>query len=74
METDVGRLKILVQYIGDVTLDQINMDLLEEKFISLRINEIKTRTMNHYLKIVSQILKLAAGKWRNDLVVSCSSY
>lgn len=64
--SDAGRLKLLVDYIGNLTLDNIHMGMMQ-KFIDDRYKSgIKTRTINHGLKIIRRILNLASTEWIDD--------
>ena len=66
LRDDKGRLKILDKFIGELTLDAIHMGVLAA-FIEARKQEgVKSRTINHGLKIVRRILNLAATEWFDD--------
>ncbi|EKE01125.1 MAG: hypothetical protein ACD_21C00208G0001, partial [uncultured bacterium] len=63
IDSDVGRLKELDKYIGDLYIDSIHIGTLRP-FIEARKNDgRKTQTINHCLQLVRRILNLAAGEW-----------
>jgi hypothetical protein len=58
IDSDAGRLRVLVQYIGKMPLDSLHMGNLQP-FIEGRFkDQVKTRTINHGLKIVRRICNL----------------
>ncbi len=63
---DVGRLKLLVQYIGNLNLDAIHMGALQSFIEARKIHGVKTRTINHALKVTRRILNLAATEWLDE--------
>ena len=63
---DAGRLRVLVQYIGKMPLDSIHMGTLQPFIDGRRKEELKTRTINHGLKIVRRITNLAATEWLDE--------
>lgn len=66
INSDLGRLKILMPYIGDLFLDAIHGGTLLP-FIEERQKEgRKNRTINHGLKIVRRILNLATSEWMDE--------
>jgi hypothetical protein len=66
LRSDAGRLKLLVEYIGNMTLESIHIGSLQA-FIDRRRKEgVKTRTINHGLKIVRRILNLATNEWMDE--------
>lgn len=66
IDSDAGRLRVLVEYIGKMPLDSIHMGILQP-FIEGRIkDQVKTRTINHGLKIVRRICNLAATEWIDE--------
>ncbi len=66
IRSDVGRLKVLVEYIGTMSLASIHMGSLQAFIEGRRRNKIKTRTINHGLQIVRRILNLAASEWMDE--------
>lgn len=64
--SDVGRLKVLDQYIGELALDTIHMGALEQFIAGRRKEGVKTRTINHGLKVVRRILNLCATEWLDE--------
>lgn len=63
---DAGRLRNLVQYIGKLPLDAIHMGTLQPFIDGRRTDGVKTRTINHGLKIVRRIANLAATEWIDE--------
>lgn len=66
LSSDAGRLKVLMQYIGNLSLDSIHMGALQPFIDARKQNGIKTRTINHGLKVVRRILNLAASEWIDE--------
>ena len=64
--SDAGRLKVLIKYIGDLSLDSIHMGSLQSFIDGRRKEGRKTRTINHGLQVVRHILNLAAGEWIDE--------
>ncbi len=64
--SDAGRLRELVKYIGDISLDAIHMGSLQAFIDGRRRDNVKTRIINHGLKIVRRILNLAASEWVDE--------
>lgn len=65
LSADAGRLRELIKYIGRNTLESIHMGSLQS-FINGRRREVKTRTINHGLKVVRRILNLASTEWIDE--------
>lgn len=63
---DAGRLKLLVTYIGDLTLESIHMGSLQAFIEGRRKDGVKTRTINHGLQVVRRILNLASSEWIDE--------
>ena len=63
---DAGRLKVLVEYIGDLSLESIHMGALQSFIEGRRRDGVKTRTINHGLVVVRRILNLAANEWMDE--------
>jgi integrase len=66
IQDDAGRLKVLVDYIGDLPLETIHMGAMQKFVEARRQSGIKTRTINHGLQIVRHILNLAASEWVDE--------
>ncbi|HCU5990586.1 TPA: site-specific integrase [Legionella pneumophila] len=66
IDSDAGRLRVLVQYIGKMPLDSIHMGTLQPFIDGRRQDQVKTRTINHGLKIVRRICNLAATEWIDE--------
>ena len=66
LRSDAGRLRELVKYIGDMPIESIHMGSLQGFIDGRRRGSIKTRTINHGLKIVRRILNLAATEWMDE--------
>ncbi|GAB4394052.1 MAG: site-specific integrase [Gammaproteobacteria bacterium] len=66
INADAGRLKVLMEYIGNLTLNTIHMGTLQSFINGRRQQGIKTRTINHGLQVVRRILNLAAGEWMDE--------
>jgi integrase len=66
LNSDAGRLRKLVKYIGDLSIESIHMGSLQVFIDGRRREEVKTRTINHGLKIVRRILNLAASEWMDE--------
>lgn len=63
---DAGRLKLLVDVLGDTPLDVVHIGCLDSYIALRRQQGVKTRTINHGLKIVRRILNLAASEWVDE--------
>jgi len=63
---DAGRLKVIVQYIGKLSLESIHMGSLQTFMDERRKQGLKTRTINHGLKIIRRILNLASSEWIDE--------
>jgi integrase len=66
LSSDAGRLKQLLSYIGMTTLDSIHIGSLQTFINGRRKEGVKTRTINHGLKVVRRILNLAANEWMDE--------
>jgi Site-specific recombinase XerD len=66
LKDDVGRLKILDQYIGDLALESVHMGSLQPYIAARRKEGVKIRTINHGLQITRHILNLASGEWMDE--------
>lgn len=66
LRDDAGRLKVLDKYIGDLPLESVHMGTLQAFIEQRRQDGLKTRTINHGLKIVRRILNLASTEWMDE--------
>ncbi len=66
LRDDIGRLKGLLPWIGDVPLDKIHMGILQF-WISQRQSQGRANgTINHGLQLIRRIVNLAASEWIDD--------
>lgn len=66
LHSDIGRLKLLMPWIGTVHIDKLHTGTLQP-WIDHRRNEgAATGTINHGLKVISRILNLAAAEWVDE--------
>lgn len=66
LESDIGRLKPLMPWIGEIPLDRIHTGVLQPWIEFRREGGIKTGTINHGLKVVRRILNLASTEWIDE--------
>lgn len=66
LRDDAGRLRELVKYLGDKSLDTINMGALQPFIEGRRKDGVSTRTINHGLQVTRHILNLATSEWMDD--------
>ena len=66
LNRDIGLLKQLMPFIGDLPLHRIHRGTLEPYVDSKRKEEKKPGTINHGLKIVRRILNLAENEWMDE--------
>ncbi len=66
IQDDAGRLKLLVEHIGDLSLETIHMGSMKTFVDARRKSGVKTRTINHGLQVVRRILNLAASEWIDE--------
>jgi len=66
IQDDAGRLKLLVEHIGDLSLETIHMGSMQTFVDARRKSGVKTRTINHGLQVVRRILNLAASEWIDE--------
>ncbi len=66
LKDDIGRLKNLMPWIGEVTLDKVHMGTLQPWVDHRREQGVKAATINHGLKVVRRILNLAATEWMEE--------
>jgi integrase len=66
LDNDIGLLKQLMPWIGAVTLNHLHRGTLKP-WVEHRLKEkVSNGTINHGLKVVRQILNLAAGEWMDE--------
>lgn len=63
---DAGRLRELVKYIGDMSLESIHVGALQPFIEGRRKDGVSTRTINHGLQVVRRILNLASSEWMDE--------
>ncbi len=66
IDDDAGRLRELVKYIGDLSLESIHIGSLQPFIEGRRKDGVSTRTINHGLKVVRRILNLASSEWMDE--------
>lgn len=66
IKDDADRLKMLDKFIGDLALELVHMGSLQTYIEARRKEGVKTRTINHGLKVVRRILNLAADEWMDE--------
>jgi hypothetical protein len=66
LDSDIGRLKSLMAWIGEMPLERIHTGTLQPWLNYRRDGGAKTGTINHGLKVVRRILNLAATEWFDE--------
>ncbi len=66
IEQDVGHLKQLIPWIGDVPLNRLHIGVLQPWIEHRRKEGVAVGTINHGLKITRRILNLAASEWMDE--------
>ena len=66
IDDDAGRLREVVKYIGDLSLETIHIGSLQSFIEGRRKDGVSTRTINHGLKVIRRILNLAASEWMDE--------
>ncbi len=74
IHSDAGRLKVLVKYIGNMSLESIHIGSLQAFIDGRRRDGVKTRTINHGLKVVRRILNLASTEWMDEYGLTWLGY
>jgi integrase len=64
--SDIGRLKQLMPWIGEIPIDRIHSGILLSWIDHRRKEGVAVGTINHGLKVVRRILNLAASEWVDD--------
>ena len=63
---DIGRLKNLMPWVGDIPLNKIHIGVLQPWIEHRRREGVAVGTINHGLKVVRRILNLAASEWMDE--------
>jgi integrase len=66
LSSDVGRLKLLMPFIGQLPLDRVHSGSLQTWIEKRRREKVAVGTINHGLKVVRRILNLAASEWIDE--------
>ncbi len=66
IESDKSRLNMLMPMLGEKYLDELHMGTLQKWIDHRRAHGNKANTINHGLKVVRQILNLAATEWIDE--------
>ncbi|MEX0943644.1 MAG: site-specific integrase [Pseudomonadales bacterium] len=66
LRSDIGRLKLLMPWIGDVPIDKIHTGTLKPWIEHRQAEGAAVGTINHGLKVVRRILNLAAMEWVDE--------
>ena len=66
LNDDIQRLKNLMPWIGNVSLDKVNMGTLEHWLNNRQREGVSPGTINHGLKVTRRILNLAASDWVDE--------
>lgn len=66
LSSDIGRLKLLMPWIGELTLDKVHMGTLQPWIEHRRGEGVAVGTINHGLKVVRRILNLASTEWLDE--------
>ncbi|HXH54313.1 MAG TPA: tyrosine-type recombinase/integrase [Gammaproteobacteria bacterium] len=66
LRDDAAHLRLLVKYIGKLSLESIHIGSLQTFMNARRQDGVKMRTINHGLKVVRRILNLASSEWMDE--------
>lgn len=66
LQSDIGRLKGLMSWIGEQRLDRLHMGTLQPWIEHRKSEGVSAGTINHGLKVVRRILNLAATEWIDE--------
>ncbi|MCP5214659.1 MAG: tyrosine-type recombinase/integrase [Pseudomonadales bacterium] len=66
IDSDVGRLKQLIPWIGSCPLERLHRGSLETWIEQRRKDGVSIGTINHGLKVVRMIMNLAAAEWMDE--------
>jgi len=66
IRNDIGRLKNLMPWVGDVPVEKMHRGLLDA-WVAARVRDnISAGTINHGIKVVRRIMNLAASEWIDE--------
>lgn len=66
LHSDIGRIKLLLPWIGSVPIDKIHTGTLQPWIEHRRKEGVAVGTINHGLKVVRRILNLACYEWVDE--------
>ncbi|MEN8169168.1 MAG: tyrosine-type recombinase/integrase [Pseudomonadota bacterium] len=66
LNSDIGRIKLLMPYIGNYAIDMIHLGTLQPWIEKRRKEGAAAGTINHGLKVVRRILNLASSEWIDE--------
>ena len=66
LSSDIGRLKLLMPWIGHMSLDRLHTGTLQPWIEHRRKQGVAVGTINHGLKVVRRIVNLAATEWVDE--------
>ena len=66
LRTDIGLLRNLMPWIGNLTLDRVHMGTLQPWLMQRRTDGVAVGTINHGLKIVRRVLNVASSEWIDE--------
>ncbi len=66
LQSDIGRLKGLMPWIGEQRLDRLHMGTMQPWMEHRKNERVSAGTINHGLKVVRRILNLAATEWVDE--------
>jgi len=66
LHSDIGRLKLLMPWIGDIAIDKMHAGSLPPRIDYRRKQDTANGTINHGLKVVRRILNLASTEWVDE--------
>lgn len=66
LKSDIGRLKLLMPWIGQEKLDRLHRGTLEPWINQRRAEGAAMGTINHGIKVVRRIMNLAASEWIDE--------
>jgi integrase len=66
LPSDIGRLKLLMPWIGEVCIDKLHSGTLQPWIEARRQQGVAVGTINHGLKVIRRILNLAATEWVDE--------
>ena len=66
IRSDIGQLRNLLPWIGNLALDKVNMSTLQLWTADRQAQGLTAGTVNHGLKIVRRVLNLASSEWMDE--------